>query len=37
MKEVLIKWEGLCKHKGSVWIGRGGESSAVAIFFGDVS
>ena len=36
MKELLIEGEGLNKQGGSVWIGRGGGSSAVAIPLGDV-
>ena len=34
MKEVLIEEKGLNKQRGSVWIGRGGISSAGAIPFG---
>ena len=38
MKELLIEggWEELNKQGGSVWIGRSGGSSAVAISLGDV-
>ena len=36
MKELLIEGEGLNKQEGSVWIGRGGGSSAKTILLGDV-
>ena len=37
MKEFLIEGEVLSKHGRSVWIGRGGVSSAVAISLGAIS
>ena len=36
MKELLIDGEGLNKQEESVWIGRSGGSSALAIFSCDV-
>ena len=36
MKELLIEGERLNKRGGSVWIGRGGSSSAMTITLGDV-
>ena len=36
MKELVIECDGLNKQEGSVWIGRGGGSSALAIPLEDV-
>ncbi len=36
MREVLPEEGGWIKQGGSVWIGRGGDFSAVATPFGDV-
>ena len=37
MKEMLIEGKVLNKQGGSVWIGRGGDSSAMATPLGEIS
>lgn len=34
MREALVEWEGLNKQRGTVWRGRCGSTSAMAILLG---